>query len=160
LTLDRLNTLSAEAAEAELLTCCGSKRWAHAMAASRPFKDRETLLATADRVWHGLDPADWLQAFNAHPRIGERGADSSSQQEQTGAYRASADVRAALADGNCAYEERFDHIFLICATGLTAEQMLASLHARLGNDADSELRIAAEEQKKITRIRLERLMNP
>jgi len=160
LTLAQLNALPAQAAEAELLRCCGSRRWAGAVAASRPFADREALIALADHVWRHVEPADWVEAFRAHPRIGERSSEAQSQQEQAGAYQASADVRVALADGNRAYEERFDHIFLICATGLSAEQMLASLHARMRNDAHTELRVAAEEQRKITRLRLERMLSP
>jgi OHCU decarboxylase len=155
-----LNVLPADAAKAALLQCCGSGRWARAVAASRPFADRTALLESADRAWHDLEPADWLEVFRSHARIGERSTDAVSQQEQTGAYLASADVRAALAAGNRAYEERFDFIFLICATGLSAQQMLANLRARLGNDAATELRIAVEEQRKITRLRLERLLSP
>ena len=164
MTLGRLNALSAADAEAELLACCGSRRWAREMAARRPFADVAALLAAADEVWWALGPDDWHEAFRAHPRIGERKAApaqgaraaSWSAQEQAGA--AGDDVAAALAEGNRAYEERFGHIYIVCATGKTADEMLAILRARLANDAATELRAAAAEQAKITRLRLEKLL--
>ena len=127
------------------------------MAAQRPFPDLETVLAHADRVWCSLSEQDRLEAFRAHPRIGERAA-GGSEHEQSGTRDASAELISQLAEANRWYEQRFGHIFLICATGRTADEMLAALNERLGNDARTELRIAAEEQRKITRIRLERLL--
>jgi OHCU decarboxylase len=164
--LDRLNSLPKEQAEEELLRYCGARAWAWDMAASRPFHDVAALLEAADRIWWSLTPADWLEAFRAHPRIGERSVHADeraarwSEQEQAGARAAGADASAALADGNRVYEQRFGHIFLICATGLSAEEMLANLRARMHNDPQMELRVAAEEQRKITRIRLEELTSP
>jgi OHCU decarboxylase len=152
-----LNALPSQSAEAELLACCGTHAWAHALAAQRPFPDLETLLAHADRVWWSLSEQDWLEAFRAHPRIGERAA-GWSEQEQSGTRDASADLIGQLAEANHRYEQRFGHIFLICAAGRSAGEMLAALNERLGNDARTELRIAAEEQRKITRLRLDRLL--
>jgi len=165
-TLDRLNALPAAEAEAELLACCGSRRWARETAARRPFADAGALLAAADELWWSLAPDDWHEAFRAHPRIGERKAAPAqtaraagwSAQEQSAAASAAAEVAEALAEGNRAYEARFGHIYIVCATGKTAEEMLATLRARLANDPATELRAAAAEQAKITRLRLEKLL--
>jgi OHCU decarboxylase len=156
MTLQRLNRLTAADAERELLGCCGAKAWAAAVARRRPFADLPALLAAADDVWWGLPEAAWREAFAAHPSIGER-ATGRSAREQAGVHGAGADTRAALADGNRAYEERFGHVFLICATGLSAEEMLAALRRRMAHDAATELGVAAGEQRKITRLRLELL---
>ena len=153
-------------AEAALLRCCGSVAWARRMAEARPFGDAAAVFAAADRTWWELGPDAWLEAFRAHPRIGERDAATShgsearawSAREQAGVAGAAPEVRAALAEGNRAYEARFGHIFIVCATGKRADEMLALLTARLANDPAAELRVAAEEQRKITRLRLERLL--
>jgi OHCU decarboxylase len=165
--LARLNSLPHDEARAELLKCCGSTRWAEGVAARRPYESAEELEATADRVWWGLSPEDWLEAFRAHPKIGERKAAAEvsaearawSEREQSGAGAASAETRAALADANRAYEERFGFIFIVCAAGKTAEEMFALLRARLAHDRASELRVAAEEQRRITRLRLRKLLD-
>lgn len=164
--LERLNRLGAADVERELLTCCGSRAWAREMAASRPFASIPALLARADRVWWALDREDWLEAFRAHPRIGERKAEAGqtereaswSRGEQSALESAAATTRRALAEGNAGYEARFGHIYIVCATGLTAAEMLALLRRRLANDPATELRVAAEEQRKITRLRLEKLV--
>ena len=117
----------------------------------------------ATSVWRGLDRADWLEAFAAHPRLGERVGSRGSawaRQEQAGTTGADSDVLGALEDGNRAYEGRFEHVFLLCATGLDATQMLAALRARLGNDPEMELNVAAGEQEKITALRLRKLLTP
>jgi OHCU decarboxylase len=162
--LARLNALPQAAAIAELLQCCGSLAWARAMAAARPFASRAALYDTADAVWRGLSRDDWLEAFGAHPRIGERAAGGErdrhaqwSAQEQAGTRLADAETLAELAALNREYERRFGHVFLIRATGRSAAEMLAALRERLGHDAGEELRIAAEEQRRITRLRLEKL---
>lgn len=164
---DYLNALSAEAVRASLTQCCGTGRWVEEMARSRPFASDAEVLEAAERSWWGLTPADWLQAFARHPRIGdaskgERGragtsAATWSREEQSGVAKAAAEVRAALAEGNREYEKRFGHVFLICATGRSAEEMLAELRRRLGHDPARELEVAAGEQAKITRLRLEKL---
>ncbi|HEY4026956.1 MAG TPA: 2-oxo-4-hydroxy-4-carboxy-5-ureidoimidazoline decarboxylase, partial [Candidatus Dormibacteraeota bacterium] len=155
--LERLNRLPAAAAEAELHDCCGSGRWAAAVAAGRPYPTPAALHAAAERAWWALDEAGWQEAFAAHPRIGER-AGAVSRREQQALDGASAETLAALAEGNRRYEERFGRIFLVCATGRTASEMLAQLRQRLGNDPETELRVAAGEQARITRLRLERLL--
>jgi allantoicase len=148
------NARGAEALAVELLRVCGSRRWAAAVAAGFPFVDGAALMAAADRAWWSLEPADWLEAFAAHPRIGESGGGAWSKGEQAGAAGAAEATRRALAEGNQAYEQRFGHIYIVCATGRSADEMLALLGARLGNEPDAELRVAAEEQRRITRLRL------
>ena len=163
--VEQLNALDSEAALAALLNCCGSQRWARRMVRERPFENRHELLLTADHVWWSLDAADWLEAFSAHPKIGERKvapepSDFSrwSEEEQAGARRASAGTQAELAKANYEYERRFGYIYIVCATGKSAEEMLALLRERLQNEPDTELRIAAEEQRRITQLRLEKLL--
>jgi OHCU decarboxylase len=155
--LARWNGLGAEAAAAELLACCGSSAWARGLSACCPFPDEEALFAAAERIWWELSPEDWRQAFAAHPRIGERGT-GWSEAEQAGARAAAAPVLAELAAANRAYEARFGHVFLICATGKSAGEMLAALRARMSHEPGEELRVAAGEQAKITRLRLSRLL--
>jgi OHCU decarboxylase len=158
--LDRFNRLPEEEAAAELLAVCHSRRWADQVAAGRPYADLAALQRAADQVWLGLGPEDWREAFAAHPRIGERGGASPgwSRREQAGVGGAGQDVKERLARGNAAYEARFGHVFLISAAGRDADQILAALTERLGNDPATELRVAADEHRRITRLRLERLV--
>ena len=129
------------------------------MAGARPFPDASSLAETADATWRELSPDDWLEAFSAHPAIGsEIDLSPFSRQEQSGTRGADSDTLAELADLNRRYADRFGHVFLVCATGRTAAEMLAIGRKRLGNDAETELAIAAEEQRKITRLRLEKLL--
>lgn len=162
----RLNGMSDAEARAALLTCCGSQAWADAMVASRPFADRTAVFLRADEIWWTLRRPAWLEAFEHHPRIGDdperlrkKFADTArwAGGEQAGVRGASEATLEALQQGNVDYEARFGHVFLICATGLTADQMLAALTRRLPHDPPVELRVAAGEQAKITRIRLEKL---
>ena len=153
----RINT-RADAA-AELRSCCASPKWVAAIAAARPYASWDSLVEKADRVWQSLPAEEWLEAFRAHPRIGEKKASARwTAQEQSGTRAASAETMNALAEGNRQYEEKFGHVFLICATGRSADEMLANLRERISNDAKRELAIAAEEQRKITRLRLEKLV--
>ena len=163
---DRIATLLNAGSNAEfraaLGRCCGSRRWVEAMARRRPFGDDAELFAAAEEIWWGLEPADWREAFESHPRIGERVSEEGqtatwSRQEQAGVGSATEGTRQALAEANRAYEARFGHVFLICATGRTGEEMLAELWRRLENDPEAELTEAADEQRKITRLRLEKL---
>lgn len=124
------------------------------MAAAWPYPDNEAMLQAADAIWLGLTPDDWLEAFRAHPRIGERTSSSRSQQEQAGVRSASAEQMAELEKLNRDYEERFGYIFIVCASGKTTEQFLEALRERLNNPPGVELRIAAGEQRQITRLRL------
>jgi OHCU decarboxylase len=165
--LARLNSLDAAEAETELLKCCGANAWARSLAARRPFDGARELLAAAEEIWWRLSERDWLEAFAAHPRIGGHGAAARAQhpqaagwseQEQAGARDAAQATLDELAAANRAYEEKFGHIYIVCATGKSADEMLALLRARLSNDADIELRNAAAEQQKITMLRLEKLL--
>jgi OHCU decarboxylase len=158
--LDRFNRLPEEEAAAELLAVCHSRRWAKQVTAGRPYADLAALQRAADQVWLGLGPQDWLEAFAAHPRIGSGGGASPgwSRQEQAGVGGAGRDVQERLAGGNAEYEARFGHVFLISAAGRGADEILAALTDRLGNDPATELRVAADEHRRITRLRLERLM--
>jgi 2-oxo-4-hydroxy-4-carboxy-5-ureidoimidazoline decarboxylase len=164
--LKRLNEWPAGEAREELRRCCGASRWVEGMTARRPFGDRESLLTVSDDVWWGLEEPDWREAFAHHPKIGDADAlrerFASTRQwaagEQSGVQGAAEETLAALAAGNRAYEERFGYIFIVCASGKGADEMLSLLRARLPNDPRDEIRIAAAEQARITRLRLERLL--
>ena len=162
-----LNELSRDDAEAELLKCCGSTRWASAMTAARPFANNDALFAKADELWWSLSAEDWLEAFRAHPKIGEKKAATAqseqarawSAQEQSGIADASSQMKDEFERLNREYEDRFGFIFIVCASGRSSEVIRSILNSRIDNDRDTELRIAAEEQRKITRLRLEKLLN-
>lgn len=164
--VNRLNELSANDAYAAFLKCCGSKKWAQEMTASRPFENEEELFAKADHISSSLDDEDWLEAFRAHPKIGEQKAATVqspqeqkwSAQEQAGVSEASAGTISQLAERNREYEERFGFIFIVCASGKSPDEMLAILNGRIDNDPRTELPIASEEQRKITRLRLQKLL--
>jgi 2-oxo-4-hydroxy-4-carboxy-5-ureidoimidazoline decarboxylase len=161
----RLDLASADEARRLLTTCCGSRRWVDRMLARRPFGSRVELLTAARDEWNALDSPDWREAFAHHPRIGDRDALAArfpathelAAHEQAGIADATAGVLDALAEGNRRYEEKFGYIFIVCATGKSADEMLALLEARLPNDEATELRIAAAEQAKITELRLQKL---
>jgi OHCU decarboxylase len=165
--IEKLNRLGMEEARTVLLACCGSTRWAADVSALRPFWDVGQLLIIGERVWRELKSEDWLEAFRAHPKIGEakpapaagEEARRWSEGEQSRARKASDETLAALAAANREYEERFGFIFIVCATGKTAEEMLALLRARLQNDIETELRVAEEEQWRITVLRLKKFLN-
>jgi OHCU decarboxylase len=162
--LERWNTLQRDLAAQEILACCGCKNWAQQMAARRPIPDETALLTAGDEVWKGLPVSDWMEAFRSHPRIGESGGAKSttarsnawSRQEQQKVDQASNDIRDALAEGNRAYEQRFNRIFIVCATGKSAPEILEILHRRLRNDDAMELQEAAEQQRQITHLRLKK----
>ncbi len=156
--LAHLDLADADRARADLLRCCGSTAWAGQMTARRPFGSRDELLRQADEVWTSLSTDDHLQAFAAHPRIGERSAARWSSQEQAGVDDSDQATRDALIEANHAYEDRFGHVFLICATGKSADQILVELRRRLDNDPAEELTVAADEQRQITHLRLDKLL--
>jgi allantoicase len=141
----------------ELLKVCASKEWASRMFEARPFASWDEMVDAAQKIWLALDAEHWLEGFAGHPRIGERKAGWSSQ-EQSGTRSASEQTMQAIAEGNRAYEEKFGFVYLICATGRSADEMLANLNERLTHDRDEELRIAADEQAKIIALRLEKLV--
>lgn len=164
--LAELDELDADEAVRTFLDCCGSRRWAESMAEARPFKTLERLFHTAEDKWFALSSADHLEAFASHPKIGssepasaqaERSAEWSSG-EQSGVAEAADATRDELAEVNRLYQEKFGFIFIVCATGKSADEMLAIAKARIRNSVETELKIAAEEQNKITRIRLEKIL--
>ena len=158
----QVDTAPLEVAQAVLQRACGSTRWVTAMLARRPFGSDAALKAAAREEWFALDEADWLEAFSHHPKIGDRAALAArfpathdlSAKEQSAVRFANTRVSADLADANEVYLAKFGFIFIVCATGKSAEEMLALLRARLPNDRATELRNAAEEQAKITALRL------
>jgi len=164
MTLAEFNALPSAQAESVLMDCCGSARWAASVASRRPYATVETLHKSADSIWWNLERAEWLAAFSRHPQIGDQPVSGSAsarqwaESEQAGARAAGDDVKARLARANRAYVEKFGYIYVVCATGKTAEGMLAILNQRLQNDLASELSIAAEQQRMIMRIRLEKLL--
>ncbi len=159
-TLAGWHLLPEAEAAAVLLPCNGSRAWVNGVVSQRPFTDVRELFRVADAVWWTLPDEAWQEAFDSHPRIGERHAKAAtdaslrwSAGEQSGVVEEEA-VRAALVDANRRYEERFRRVFLVCATGKSAAEMLAILEARLGNQPPAELREAAEQQRRITHLRL------
>ena len=169
MTTDASNTILAEwnglglddAADV-ILPCNGSAVWATLVAYNRPFDSPANLFTTSDKVWRSLPEEDWQEAFDSHPRLGESRAKAATEKslnwsagEQSAANPDDA-AREALAEGNREYEAKFGRIFLLCATGRSAAEMLAILRERMQNDAATELREAAEQQRLITQLRLRR----
>jgi OHCU decarboxylase len=165
--LGRWNRLPPEEAEQEILPCCGSISWARGLASRRPLESEQSLITNSDELWNALTTNEWIEAFSKHPRIGERKApaDASAQsavwsaQEQANVAAADQAVHRALAEGNRTYEQRFGRVFIVCATGKSAAMMLEILHRRLANDDTTELHESAEEQRKITNIRLKKWLS-
>lgn len=158
--LRRWNSVCAQVAVTELLPCNGSYAWASGMINRRPFKTVDELLAAADTVWVGLPQSGWQEAFDSHPRIGERHAKSATEaglrwsaSEQRG-VSGDQTTQAALIEANGRYEERFGRVFLVCATGKSALEILAILETRLRNEPAVELLETAEQQRRITQLRL------
>lgn len=167
MTLQELNQLSTDQLRLELHRCCGSVAWVERMVSCFPVKDQAQLLEQSSRQWKLCNPEEWKEAFAHHPKIGDR--DSLARKfastaqwaagEQQGVATATEEVIGELADGNKAYEEKFGYIFIVCATGKSAGDMLQLLKSRLHHDAETEIRIAAGEQDKITALRLQKLLS-
>lgn len=165
--LEQLNNLTTLEARDELMKCCGSRRWAEQLVTGRPFASEEELKRQVDSIWWSLSVEDWLEAFRSHPKIGERkpaeavSAESQkwSEHEQAGVKGTASDILQDLAELNRQYESKFGFIFIVCATGKSAEEMLSLLRERLHNDRETEIQIAAGEQAKITQLRLNKLLN-
>lgn len=153
-----VNTLTDDLAAEQLRTCCGSAEWVRRMIAARPFPTWNDLARNAEEIWNGLKADDWREAFAAHPRIGDSSGSKWARQEQSGTASVSSEIRDALAEANHEYEARFGHIYIVCATGHSAGEMLAMAWQRLENSPEHELRVAAEEQMKITKLRLMKLV--
>lgn len=166
--LTRWNEAPVEEAENEILACCGSRSWARGMAARRPLPDEAALLSVSDETWRNLSEADWMEAFRSHPRIGESRAERPSPArsaawsatEQRDVAAADDAVKTALAEANQEYEQRYGRIFIVCAAGKTASEILAIVHRRMQNDVRTELHEAAEQQRQITQLRLKKWLQP
>jgi OHCU decarboxylase len=165
--LNWLNQLAEDDAVRELLQCCGSKRWASQLTQLRPFLSLEQLLENSERIWWTLSAQDWLEAFSAHPKIGEKKAATAgtiqsqewSENEQAGVKSAREDTLATLAKLNREYEAKFGYIFIVCASGKSSEQMLELLQQRLRHKPEDELSVAATEQALITAIRVRKMLH-
>lgn len=166
MNLHQINGLNTDKAHHLFMQCCTSERWVEKMVASRPFTDTDSVRKTADQIWKHLTEKDYLQAFEGHPKIGDvsslktkyANTKALASGEQSGANCATDEIIAELAKSNSAYEEKYGFIFIVCATGKTAGEMLDLLCLRLNNDRHRELEIASEEQRKIFHLRLEKLL--
>jgi 2-oxo-4-hydroxy-4-carboxy-5-ureidoimidazoline decarboxylase len=156
------NLLPPDQAASEILPCCGSRAWAQVLAGERPFQEVAALLAASDRIWSGLSPDDWSEAFASHPRIGTTASVGKSSapslawsaREQSDALTAADSIKLALAEANREYESKFRRIFITCATGKSAAEILENLQRRLNNEEPAEILEAAEQQRQITQLRL------
>jgi 2-oxo-4-hydroxy-4-carboxy-5-ureidoimidazoline decarboxylase len=166
MNLEELNKLSEKEAFAELFKCCGSTNWAKQLTAQRPFKSIAELLSSSDKIWLSCTVEDTLEAFSHHPKIGDlknlekkfAATSAWAGGEQAGVNHADKQTLMALAKGNEDYVLRFGYIFIVCASGKTASEMLGLLQARIHNDKNAELDIARAEQNKITHLRIEKLL--
>jgi allantoicase len=164
--IEHINSMSLDEAEDVFFSCCGSTNWSQKLAERRPFADIRELKLMAYYIWWALDEEDWLEAFSQHPRIGEKKAPKNagvtsakwSSEEQKEAQQGSTETLRVLADANRVYEQKFGFVFLICATGKRAGEIVTALYKRLSNDKKTEIHIAAEEQLKITQLRLQKLL--
>ncbi|HMH20555.1 MAG TPA: 2-oxo-4-hydroxy-4-carboxy-5-ureidoimidazoline decarboxylase [Puia sp.] len=181
MTIAELNNLDKDQLRAELTKCCGAAAWVDRMLGAFPAADLQALLVAAEKAWYSCEEKDWLEAFRHHPRIGDihslaekygdagsakgavpppgSGTEQWAASEQAGVNTASQEVLMELADGNRIYEEKFGYIFIVCATGMSAMEMLALLKGRLMNAPGAEINMAMMEQNKITKIRLEKLVS-
>ncbi len=167
MTIDELNKLTADKAKAALAKCCGSSRWASQMTAQRPFENELQLLAAARDIWVACTRFDWLEAFTHHPRIGDVSdlqkkfstTKEWADQEQKGVRSATSQILQQLTRLNKEYESKFGYIFIVRATGKSAEEMLAMVQQRLQNSTKDEIKIAMAEQGKITTIRIKKLLS-
>jgi 2-oxo-4-hydroxy-4-carboxy-5-ureidoimidazoline decarboxylase len=165
MTLEQFNSLNPKEARDNLLRCCGCTRWANELITKMPFGSLEELKNVSENIWNSCDEGDWLEAFSHHPKIGhtpDKKHESTAEwasAEQSEVQSAAEKVKKELADGNSHYEKKFGYIYIVCATGKSAEEMLGILKQRLTNDPQKEIRIAAAEQNKITNIRIDKLLS-
>lgn len=167
MTLPGLNALPPTQLKEELKKCCGSSTWVQQMAGIFPVANEATLLNEAEFAWYDCKEEDWKEAFSHHPKIGDlqslkekfAGTSHWAEGEQAGVQKTTGQVLEALAEGNHLYEEKYGYIFIICATGMSAEEMLSLLQLRLLNSPEDEIKIAMEEQCKITKLRLKKLLS-
>jgi 2-oxo-4-hydroxy-4-carboxy-5-ureidoimidazoline decarboxylase len=166
MTLESLNSLTISDANEQFETCCGAANWVEKMNQNRPFQNKDDLYQKAESIWYSLSSKDWLEAFTHHPKIGNidslrkkfHNTKSISEDEQSGINDAAESTLKDLAESNQLYQDKFGFIFIICATGKSAGEMLALIKIRLNNNANAEMLNAAKEQNKITQLRLEKLL--
>jgi 2-oxo-4-hydroxy-4-carboxy-5-ureidoimidazoline decarboxylase len=164
MTLQDLNSMDQRELRELMFQCCGSKEWSKMMLIHFPAEDLVDLLESAEEVWSECSEEDWKEAFSHHPRIGDldevrkKYSTSPAANEQSAVAGAPEETLAALAAANAEYEKKFGYIFIVCATGKSAEEMLGLIHARMQHNPATELKVAADEQAKITRLRLEKLL--
>jgi OHCU decarboxylase len=165
-TVEELNALPHAKAVEVFTACCGAHRWVAGMVERRPFSAADEVVAVGNELWRQMKERDWREAFDHHPRIGEsrsavaqdKQAASWSVGEQSRAATVDAGIQRQIADANVAYEARFGHIYIVCAAGRSADELLAIARSRMSNDPATEMRVAAEEQRKITELRLRKLL--
>ena len=166
MTIESLNSLTISEANEQFELCCGAKIWIQKMNQNRPFQDEDEVYEKAESIWFSLSSEDWLEAFTHHPKIGDidslrkkfHNTKSISKNEQSGVNDAEKSTLNNLAKSNQLYEDKFGFIFIVCATGKSADEMLALIKMRLNKNADTEMQNAAKEQNKITQLRLEKLL--
>ncbi len=166
ITVKDIDQMKPDQARGLFAQCCGSSKWVNEMTARRPMRKFDNVLKAADEAADTLDTQDWLEAFAHHPRIGESAASAPvkgvvaelAANEQSAVGAADNDLKAALMNANQEHERKFGYFYIVCATGKSAEEMLEIARKRLGNDIDKELRVSADEQRQITRLRLEKLI--
>ncbi len=166
MTLESLNALTFSDANEQFETCCGAANWVEKMNQNRPFQNKDDLYQKAESIWYSLSSKDWLEAFTHHPKIGNidslrkkfHNTKSISTNEQSGVNDAVESTLEDLAESNQLYQDKFGFIFIVCATGKSADEMLALIKIRLNNNVNAEMLNAAKEQNKITQLRLEKLL--
>ncbi len=167
MTTEELNTLNEATLKDELMKCCGSTRWVKQLIAAKPFRSPKDVFTKAESSWHNTTEKDWLEAFSHHPKIGDlkslekkfASTKALAGSEQAAVNSASQKMLEELAEKNTLYENKFGFIFIVCATGKSAEEMLRLLNDRISNDRSTELKIASQEQHKITNLRLQKLLS-
>ncbi|MDE0587599.1 MAG: 2-oxo-4-hydroxy-4-carboxy-5-ureidoimidazoline decarboxylase [Candidatus Marinimicrobia bacterium] len=166
MTIEALNALTPSEANEQFKLCCGASNWVEKMNQNRPFHDKNEVYQQAESIWFSLSSEDWLEAFTHHPKIGDidslrkkfHNTKSISKNEQSGVNDVEKSTLNNLAKSNQLYEDKFGFIFIVCATGKSADEMLALIKMRLNKNAETEMQNAAKEQNKITQLRLEKLL--
>lgn len=166
MSLEKINMLSYEEAYKAFSDCCGSKNWVNKMISSRPFKSKNEAIEISDLIWNSISKNDWLEAFEHHPKIGDinslkekySSARKLAESEQAGVKDSSIDTLSEIAKYNADYLKKFGYIFIVCATGKSADEMLLIIKERINNDPETEIKIAMKEQSKITKLRLEKIL--
>ena len=166
MTIEALNALTPSEANEQFKLCCGASNWVEKMNQNRPFQDKNEVYQKAESIWFSLSSEDWLEAFTHHPKIGDidslrkkfHNTKSISKNEQSGVNDVGKSTLNNLAKSNQLYEDKFGFIFIVCATGKSADEMLALIKMRLNKNAETEMQNAAKEQNKITQLRLEKLL--